>query len=97
LDLPLFLRDLREILQKADPDLCEDAQTTLLSRQFMKGYTDDLRLCLLEHDPKPKITNMEDFVQRYRAIHLSYESLQLSACFSGEDAPPLVSLCSSAA
>ena len=90
-DPSLFLWDLREILLKADPDLSEDAQTALLSRQFMKGLTDDLRIRLLEHDPTPTLKTMEEFVQRYRAIHLGGESLQPSVCFSGEDAPPLAS------
>ena len=94
-DPSLFLWDLREIRLKADPDLAEDAQTALLSRQFMKGLTYDLRLRLLEHDPTPTLQTMQDFVQRYRAIHLGRESLQPSVCFSGEDAPPLASLRSS--
>ena len=94
-DPSLFLWDLREILLKADPNLSEDAQTALLSRQFMKGLTDDLRIRLLEHDPTPTLKTMEEFVQRYRAIHLGGESLQPSVCFSGEDAPPLASLRSS--
>ena len=94
-DPSLFLWDLREILRKADPDLSEDAQTALLSRQFMKGLTDDLRLRLLEHDPTPSLQAMQDFVQRYRAIHLGRGSLEPSVCFSGEDAPPLASLRSS--
>ena len=91
----LFLWDLREVLLKADPDLSDDAQTALLSRQFMKGLTDDLRLRLLEHDSTPTLQTMVDFVQRYHAIHLGREPLQPSVCFSGEDAPPLASLRSS--
>ena len=91
-DPSLFLWDLREVLLKADPDLSEDAQTALLSRQFMKGLTDDLRLRLLEHDPTPTLKTMVDFVQRYHAIHLGREPLQPSVCFSGEDAPPQASL-----
>ena len=87
-----FLCDLREILLKADPDLSEDAQTALLSRQFMKCLTDNLRLRLLEQDPTPTLKTMEEFVQRYRAITLGRESLQLSVCLSGEDAPLLASL-----
>jgi len=73
-DPSLFLWDLRQILLKADPDLSEDAQTALLSRQFMKGLTDDLQLRLLEHDPTPTLKSMEEFVQRHCAIHLGCES-----------------------
>ena len=49
-DPSLFVWNLRQLLDRADPDLTEDVKTALLSRQFMKGLPTTLRLRLLESD-----------------------------------------------
>ncbi len=83
-DPSLFLWDLRQILDKADPDMSAKARTALLSRQFMKGLPDEVRLKLLESDPTPTLEKMRDFFQRYRAIHLKTRPV----CASVDVAPP---------
>ncbi len=68
-DPSLLLWELEDLLTKADPDLSEEAKQALLSRQFMKSLPEDLRLRLLEHNPTPSLSDMRDFVRRYRAVH----------------------------
>ena len=52
-DPSLFLWALEDILAKADPYLSDAAKQALLGRQFLRGLPDDIKLCLLEHDPPP--------------------------------------------
>ena len=88
-DPSLFLWNLKENLSKADPELTDDARNALLSRQFMKGLPSSLRLRLLEHNPTHSLTEMTEFVQRFRAIHHSEEATALT--FSAYAEPPTVS------
>ena len=83
-DPTLFLWELKTILAKADPTLTDAASTALLSRQFIKGLPPSLRLKLLEHNPTPTLTEMTDFVARFRAIHRTDES---APCFSLQATP----------
>jgi len=50
-----FLWGFRQLLHWADPDLTEEAEPALLSRQFMKGLPSNLHLSLLESDPIPTL------------------------------------------
>ena len=78
-DPSLFLWELKNILTKVDPTLEESARTALLSRQFMKGLPNSLRLKLLESNPTPMLKEMSEFVKRFRAVHRSDDSLP---CFT---------------
>ena len=68
-DPSLFLWDLRQLLDRANPDLTEDTKTALLSRQFMKGLPSTLHLRLSESDPTPTLAKMTEFVHHFRATH----------------------------
>ena len=83
-DPSLFLWELKNILAKADPTMKADASTALLSRQFMKGLPPSLRLKLLECNPTPTLTEMTDFVTRFRAVHRSDDSVP---CFTTQATP----------
>ena len=67
-DPSLFLWDLGQILENADPTLTDEAKEALLSRQFMKGLPQAMRIHLLENNPNPTLTNMRDFVHRLYAV-----------------------------
>ena len=70
-DPTIFLWNLKELLSKADPSLQENAREALLSRQFMRGLPEGMRLKLLEVNPTPFLEEMEKFAKRFRAISQS--------------------------
>ena len=70
-DPTIFLWNLKELLSKADPSLQENAREALLSRQFMRGLPEGMRLKLLEANPTPSLEEMEKFAKRFRAISQS--------------------------
>ena len=47
--------ELEQILAKAEPNIDAGAKTVLLTRQFMKGLPQNIRLKLLENDPTPDL------------------------------------------
>ena len=67
-DPAVFLWELTQLLQKANPSLPADGQTALLERQFMRGLPARTRLKLLEQDATPTLDAMVAFAQRFRAI-----------------------------
>ena len=87
-DPSLFLWDLRQLLDRADPDLTEDAKTALLSRQFMKGLPSTLRLRLLESDPTPTLAKMTEFVHHFRATRCDETHDLAAVCSSVENKEP---------
>ncbi len=89
-DPSLFLWDLRQILDKADPEMADEAKTALLSRQFMKGLPGEVRLKLLESDPTPTLEKMRDFVQRYRAIHSQTKPVSAAVDVTPPTSEPLL-------
>ena len=70
-DPTIFLWNLKELLTKADSSLQENAREALLSRQFMRGLPEGMRLKLLEANPTPSLEEMEKFAKRFRAISQS--------------------------
>ena len=84
-DPSLFLWDLRQLLDRADPDLTEDAKTALLSRQFMKGLPSTLRLRLLESDPTLTLAKMTEFVHHFRATRCDEKHDFAAVCSSSEE------------
>ena len=60
-DPTVFLHSLRELLEKADPNMSIDANEALLARQFLKGPPVAMRLKLLEHNPIPQLAEMLSF------------------------------------
>ena len=70
-DPTIFLWNLKELLSKADPSLQEKAREALMSRQFMRGFPEGMRLKLLEANPTPSLEEMEKFSKRFRAISQS--------------------------
>ena len=82
-DHSLFLWDLRQLLGKADPALTEAAWHALLSRQFMKGLSTELRIRLLEHDLTPSLNTMRDLFHRFRVIDTTSVKLQRGASIEG--------------
>lgn len=83
-DPSLFLWDLGQILDKADPTLTADAKEALLSRQFIRGLPPTLRIRLLESDPTPTLHTMRDFVHRFRAIQSDQAHDLAAVCSSGD-------------
>ena len=77
-DPALCLWRLRELLERAEPDLSDTAIDALLRRQFMKGLPQDLRLLLLASNATPKLAKMLSFSQRFRALH--GEASRSAAC-----------------
>ena len=67
-DPALYKWELEQALEKADPSLKAEAKKALLTPQFMKGLSNDMKIKLLEHDPTPKLDDMLSFVRRYRAV-----------------------------
>lgn len=67
-DPAVYRWELGNLLSKADPTLSSDATTALISRQYMRGLPDALKLKLLEHNPTPTLEQMLSFTQRYRAV-----------------------------
>ena len=84
-DPSLFLWDLRRLLDRADPDLTDDAKTALLSRQFMKGLLSTLRLRLLESDPTPTLAKMTEFVHQFRATRCDGTNDLAAVCSADEN------------
>ena len=70
-DPTIFLWNLKELLSKADSTLNDAAREALLSRQFIRGLPEGMRLKLLEPNPTPTLAEMENFAKRFRAIHQS--------------------------
>ena len=70
-DPTIFLWNLKELLTMADSSLQENAREALLSRQFMRGLPEGMRLKLLEANPTPSLEEMEKFAKRFRAISQS--------------------------
>ena len=60
--------ELENLLTKVNPDLSNNAKSTLVQRQFMRGLPSPIKLKLLEHNPTPNLEEMLSFTQRYRAI-----------------------------
>ena len=80
-DPAVYKWELEQALEKADPSLEAEAKKALLTRQFMKGLPNDMKIKLLEHDPTPKLDDMLSFVRRYRAVqghiaehHVKYDA-----------------------
>lgn len=67
-DPAVYKWDLEQKLLKADPLLDNHAKNALLSRQFMRGLPQNIKIKLLENDPTPTLANMVAFVQRYHAV-----------------------------
>lgn len=67
-DPAVFLWELTQLLQKANPSLPADGRTALLERQFIRGLPARTRLKLLEQDATPTLDAMVSFAQRFRAI-----------------------------
>jgi len=85
----LFLWDLRQLLDRGDPDLTEDAKTALLSRQFTKGLPCTLWPCLLESDSTPTLAKMTEFFYHFWATHCGGTHNLAAVCSSGENNEPL--------
>ena len=81
----LFLWGLRQLLDRADPDLTEDGKTALLSRQFMNGLPSTLCLPLLESDPTPTSVKMTEFVHQFRATRCDETHDIAAGCSSSEE------------
>ena len=77
-DPALFLWRLKELLERAEPDLSDTAKDALLRRQFMKGLPQNIRLRLLESNATPNLADMLSFSQRFRALH--GEASRSAAC-----------------
>ena len=93
-DPSLFLWALEDILSKADPDLSDAAKQAL----FPRSLPNEIKLCLLEHDPTPKLTSIIEFVQGFHAFHgTDYEGRAINHAFTAKDAfdAPQDSLCAS--
>ena len=84
-DPSLFLWGFCQLLDRADPDLTEDAKTALLSRQFMKGLPSMQRLRLLDSDPTPTLAKMTEFVHHFRAIRCDETHGIAAVCSSSEE------------
>lgn len=67
-DPSVYKWELEQLLEKADPNLADEAKSALLTRQFMRGLPSLIRGKLLAHNPTPNLNDMLTFVQRYRAI-----------------------------
>ena len=67
-DPTIFLWNLKDLLSKADPSLSDATREALLSRQFMRGLPEGMRLKLLDANPTPSLAEMENFAKRFRAI-----------------------------
>ena len=80
-----FLWDLRQLLDRANPDLTEDAKTVLLSRQFIKGFPSTVCLRLLEGDPTPTLDKMTEFVHYLRATRCDETHDIAAVCSSSEE------------
>ena len=80
-DPTVFLDSLRELLEKADPNLSIDTKEAILARKFLKGFPVVMRLKLLEHNPIPQLAEMLSFSKQFLAIRLVAEN------------PPSPSLC----
>ena len=70
-DPTIFLWNLKDLLSKADSSLNDAAREALLSRQFIRGLPEGMRLKLLEANPTPSLVEMETFAKRFRAISQS--------------------------
>ena len=81
----LFLWDLRQLLDRADPELTEDAKTALPSRQFIKGLPSTLFLRLLESDPTPNLAKMTEVVHHFRANGCDETHDFAAVCSSSEE------------
>ena len=84
-DPSLFLWELCHLLNRADPDLIEDAKTALLSQQFMKGLPSMLRLRLLESYPTPTVAKMTEFFHHFRATRCDEMHGIAAVCSSSEE------------
>ena len=80
-DPAVYKWELEQALEKADPSLEAEAKKALLTRQFMKGLPNDMKIKLLEHDPTPKLDDMLSFVRRYRAVqgHIAEHQVKYDA------------------
>ena len=80
-DPAVYKWELEQVLEKADPSLEAEAKKALLTRQFMKGLPNDMKIKLLEHDPTPKLDDMLLFVRRYRAVqgHIAEHQVKYDA------------------
>ena len=67
-DPSVYKWELENILSKADPCLSNDATTALLTRQFLRGLPPTLKLKMLKHNPTPKLDEMVEFTQHFRAL-----------------------------
>ena len=70
-DPTIFFWNLKELLTKADSSLQANAREAILSRKFMRGLPEGMRLKLLEANPTPSLEEMEKFAKRFRAISQS--------------------------
>ena len=67
-DPSVFMWELEQLVEKAEPNLAVEAKSALLSRQFMRDLPSSIRGKLLAHNPTPTLSEMLGFAQRYRAI-----------------------------
>ena len=57
-DPALFQSRLKELLERAEPDLSDTAKDALLRCQFIKGLPQNIRLRLLESNATPNLAEM---------------------------------------
>ena len=82
-DPAVYKWELEQALEKADPSLDKPAKEVLLTRQFMKGLPNNMKIKLLQDDPTPNLERMLSFVRRYRAVQghiLSNNSINTGSC-----------------
>ena len=80
-DLAVYKWELEQNLEKADPSLDRPAKEVLLTRQFIRGLHNNMKIKLLQDDPTPNLERMPSFVRRYRAVqgHISEQQVSINA------------------
>ena len=83
-DPAVYKWELEQALEKADPSLDKPAKEVLLTRQFMKGLPNNMKIKLLQDDPTPDLERMLSFVCCYRAVqgHISEQQVSINAADS---------------
>jgi len=70
-DPTIFLWNMKDFLSKDDSSLNDAAREALLSRQFIRGLPEGMRLKLLEANLTPSLAEMENFAKHFGAISQS--------------------------